>query len=241
MHIINRHTIQKNDIVKLTCSVDAGNFLFGKKTYTVIPNAIDTKLFSFNKDIRIEKRKELGISENSVVIGLVGRFEYQKNHEFAIKVFSEFNKVHPDSYLLLVGTGSLFNTCKNQVKALGIEQNVIFCGLQNDIPPYLFAMDIFLFPSHFEGLAIVGIEAQCAGLPVIASKNISPEMSQTDLVSWCDISSPISEWTSEIISRTNQISHRKSYDKEITDRGFDISTKASGLRKIYESCMESHR
>lgn len=241
LHLFNRYSVKKNDVIKLSCSLDAGKFMFGKKLFTVLANAIDTKSFSFDENIRITKRMELGIPENAVVIGLVGRFEYQKNHEFAIQVFTEFQKSHTESFLLLIGTGSLLKACKKQAQELGIEQNVIFCGQQNDIPPYLFAMDVFLFPSRFEGLGIVGVEAQCAGLPVIASKNIASEMAQTDLVAWCDLSSPMSEWTSAIESRLSQIPLRRGYAKELTLRGFDISTQSQNLRKIYESCMEASK
>ncbi len=239
LHFVGRCFVKKLSFKRFACSDIAGKFLYGTHSdYIILTNALDVVAYSYSVSKRVALRKTLQIPEKSIVIGYVARFDYGKNQSFAIKVFSEFKKVHHDSFLLLVGTGSLLEACKKQAQELGIEQNVIFCGQQNDIPPYLFAMDIFLFPSRFEGLGIVGIEAQCAGLPVIASKNIASEMAQTDLVTWCDLSSPMSEWTSAIESRLSQIPLRRGYAKELTLRGFDISSQAQNLRKIYESCME---
>lgn len=238
LHRGNTPFVRKTDIVKLACSKDAGNFFYGNKTFTVLVNAVDTGRFCFDENVRNIKRKVLGIPKTAFVIGQVGRFEYQKNHVFSIQFFSEFLKTHPDSFLLFVGTGSLEDVCKKKVKELGIEKNVLFCGQQNDIAPFLFAMDIFLFPSVFEGLGIVGIEAQCAGLPVIASKNVAAEMEQSDLVTWCDLSSPISEWITAIENNLQKLPARQECAMRIAERGFDISEQAGNLMNIYKSCME---
>lgn len=238
LHGLNRSFIRNSDVLKLACSKEAGHFFYGNKPFSVLTNAIDTLHFSFDENVRNIKREVLGIPKTAFVIGQVGRFEYQKNHVFSIQFFSEFLKTHPDSFLLFVGTGSLEDVCKKKVKELGIEKNVLFCGQQNDIAPFLFAMDIFLFPSVFEGLGIVGIEAQCAGLPVIASKNVAAEMEQSDLVNWCDLTSPISEWITAIENSLQKQSARQEYAKRIKERGFDISELAGNLMNIYKSCME---
>lgn len=239
LHFLNKKIVRSNEIIKLACAREAGEFFYGKKiAFKVLSNAIDTFHFSFQHEVRSEMKQKLGIANSSYVIGQVGRFEQVKNHAFSIHLFSEFLKTHNDSFLLLVGTGSIEDVCKKKVKELGIEKNVIFCGQQNDIAPFLFAMDIFLFPSVFEGLGIVGIEAQCAGLPVIASNSISSEMEQSDLVTWCDLSSPISEWITAIENNLQKLPARQEYAMRIAERGFDISEQAGNLMNIYKSCME---
>lgn len=242
LHRFNRHLVRKADVIKLSCSKDAGTFFYGKTgDFTVLANAIDTVHFTFNKNIRIQKRKELGLSDKDFVIGQVGRFEYQKNHEFSLRFFAEFLKRKPDSFLLLIGTGSLEDLCKKKVKELGIEKNVLFCGQQSDTAPFLFAMDIFLFPSLFEGLSVAGVEAQCSGLPLVASSTISQEMKKTDLVSWCDLSAPLTEWISAVEECSGSLNYRADYAKQIAEQGFDISSQAENLRHIYESCLEASK
>ena len=238
LHRLNKSFVRESDVLKLACSKEAGHFLYGNKSFTVLSNAIDTRLFSFDKSIREKKRNELGIHDTAVLLGQVGRFEYQKNHVFSIQLFSEFLKKHPDSFLLFLGTGSLEEDCKKKVKELGIEKNVLFCGLQSDTAPFLFAMDVFLFPSVFEGLSIAGIEAQCAGLPVVASDTISREMEQSDLVTWCNLASPIREWISAIEKSSQKVSDRSAYAKVIAESAFDISVQADTLMTIYKACME---
>lgn len=238
-HSFNKFLFQKSRIIRLACSKSAGEFLYGKKSkFIVLRNAINTRKFSFNEKIRIEKREKLGIPGNATVLGHVGRFEYQKNHEFSINLFAEFVKEHPNSFLLFVGTGSLETECRKKIQKYGLDKKVLFCGQQNDITSFLFAMDIFLFPSNFEGLGIAGIEAQCAGLPVIASNTISSEMKQTDLVTWCDLNSSISNWISAINERLLNTPKRQLYPEIIAERGFDISQQSANLLNIYKSCME---
>lgn len=139
------------------CTEYAGKWLFGKKVVerkelNVINNAIDLKKFEFNENIRGELRKELGIREDVLVIGHVGRFMKQKNHEFLIDVFNELIKKNENSILMLIGQGPLLNEMKQKVRDLNIEDKVKFIGQVTDIEKYYNIMDIFLFPSIYEGL-----------------------------------------------------------------------------------------
>lgn len=146
------------------CSVYAGKWMFGDKFYDsgkvrLIRNAIDLKKFTFNQDIRDRVRLELGLTDN-FVLGHVGRFCYQKNHEFLIRIFHQVYLQNPKARLLLVGDGELKEQVMEQVSKLGLEQAVLFLGVRNDVEKLMQAMDVFVLPSRYEGLGIVALEAQ---------------------------------------------------------------------------------
>ena len=158
------------------CSKIAGEWLFGNKIvnspkFKVIHNAIDYDKFKFNISYRKEYRKKLNISESEIVIGHIGRFVNQKNHNFLIDIFYDLFKKNSKYKLLLIGTGKLENKIKKKVQSLGIEKAVIFAGFQSNANKYLQAMDIFVFPSKYEGLGLVLVEAQASGLPCFATSN----------------------------------------------------------------------
>lgn len=139
------------------CTKHAGEWLFGKKIIerkelNVINNAIDLKKFEFNEQTREDLRKELGIKEDTLIIGHVGRFMKQKNHEFLIEVFKELIKKNDNSILMLIGQGPLLNDMKQKVRDLKIEDKVKFMGQVTDVEKYYNIMDVFLFPSIYEGL-----------------------------------------------------------------------------------------
>lgn len=139
------------------CTEYAGKWLFGKKVVerkelNVINNAIDLKKFEFNENIREDLRKELGIKEDTLIIGHVGRFMKQKNHEFLIDVFEKAIKQDDNIYLILVGQGPLEDKIKEMAKEKGIEDKILFLGQRNDVNKLYQAMDIFVLPSLYEGL-----------------------------------------------------------------------------------------
>lgn len=164
------------------CSKIAGEWLFGKKIVTsskfkVIHNAINYDNFKFNIDNRKKYREKLNISDSEIVIGHIGRFVTPKNHNFLINVFSDLYKINDKYKLLLVGTGALENKIKRKVKLLKLENAVIFAGFQSNVNKYLQAMDVFAFPSKYEGLGLALVEAQTSGIPCLASnKNIPTEV-----------------------------------------------------------------
>lgn len=141
----------------------------------LIKNGINLNKFKFNYNRRVEVRNKLGLN-NKLVIGNVGRFAYQKNHLFLLKVFKEYLKVNPNSILLLIGEGKDKNKIIDKARKYGIRDKIIFYGTSNRVNELLQAMDVFLLPSHFEGLPIVGVEAQAADLPVIFSDKITREV-----------------------------------------------------------------
>ena len=139
------------------CTKHAGEWLFGKKIIerkelNVINNAIDLKKFEFNEKMREDLRKEFGIKEDTIVIGHIGRFMKQKNHDFLIDVFNELIKKDENSILILIGQGPLLNDMKQKVRDLKIEDKVKFIGQVTDVEKYYNIMDVFLFPSIYEGL-----------------------------------------------------------------------------------------
>ena len=171
--------------------------MFGKHKFQIMNNAIDAKKFIYNEEVRKQKRVELGV-EDKFVIGHVGRFNLQKNHEFLVKRFADFAKTNEDAILVLIGNGELQEKIKEMAKEYGIETKVKFLGLREDIPQLLQAMDLFLFPSLFEGLPVTLVEAQAAGLPCVISDMITDEIMITDQISKVSLSGNTSLWNQEI-------------------------------------------
>lgn len=163
------------------CSYDAGRYMFGNKDFRVINNAIDSEVFRFDKQLREIKRNELGLG-NSFVVGSVGRFTIQKNQIYSIDVFEKLLKIKQNAILLLIGSGPMEEKVKEYVKAKCLEEKVRFLGNRGDMPSLYMAMDIFLFPSLFEGLGIVGVEAQAAGTPVVCTDSLPKEINVSPLI-----------------------------------------------------------
>lgn len=173
---------------RMACSRYAGEWLFGKEAdFEVIYNAIDLSRFTFDAEVRAEVRSELGVSDGQLAIGHVGRFMPQKNHRFLIEVFTEVAHRRDDSVLLLVGTGEDESKTKSKVDEFGIADRVMFLGQRNDVNRLYQAFDVFVLPSLYEGLGIVAIEAQCAGLPCFLSDQITREVDVTDTVRFLPI------------------------------------------------------
>lgn len=162
------------------CSKIAGEWLFGKDIvesdkFKVIHNAIDYNKFKYDENVREEIRKELALIDSDVVIGHVGRFAAQKNHDFLLEIFMELCKKSNKYKLLLVGKGELEDKIYEKVKKNNLESRVIFAGFRNDAYKLFNAMDIFCFPSLFEGLGLVLVEAQANGLPCFATERTIPK------------------------------------------------------------------
>lgn len=215
------------------CSDEAGKWLFGKnatrrKNYAVIPNAIDTSRFQFNQEKRKLIRKELQI-DDKFVIGTVGRLTELKNHKFLIEVFFEIYKKNLKSVLLIIGDGNLRESLELQVKKLKLENVVIFVGSKNNTQDYYQAMDVFAFPSLWEGLGIVAIEAQCSGLPCIVSeripKSIDMKIGLVETVSLEDRKA----WTDKL----TQIKERHSQKEAVRRAGYDITENAKEMQSFY--------
>ncbi len=194
------------------CSELAGRYLFGNKTFDrgevkIIHNAIDIDKFRFDEVARKKLRKEFGIKDSTIVIGHVGRFVQQKNHTFLVDVFEEYHEKNPDSKLLLVGSGPLEDKIKKKVEKLGLKNSVLFLGQRDDINKLYSAMDIFCLPSLYEGLPVVGVEAQATGLPCMFSDRISSDVKRTELIKFIKLTEKSKKWSNEI---AKAVSHKRS-------------------------------
>lgn len=221
------------------CSELAGRWLFGNKEYDkgnvyLLNNAIDIDKFKYNEKIRKEVRDELGIKDDTLVIGHIGRFVEQKNHSFLIDIFKEVHDKNKNSILILVGQGPLMNDIKEKVRKLNIEDSVIFLGQRSDANRLYQAFDIFLLPSLYEGLGMVLIEAQVSGLPCIASTEVPIVAKITNNLDFIDINK-IDEWVDKIIFVS--IKNRKDYIKKISYGGYDIKLESKKLENEYYSVL----
>ena len=162
---------------RFACGQYAGEWLFGKKTsFTLMRNAVDLKSFAFSDDKRIEARAEFGANDDTFVVGHLGRFMEQKNHAFLLTIFAELLKEKPNSLLVLAGSGPLFNEIQMRARELGIAHQVLFLGQRADADKLYCGFDVFCLPSLYEGLPVVGIEAQASGLPFVISDQVTDEI-----------------------------------------------------------------
>ncbi|WP_343223137.1 glycosyltransferase family 1 protein [Mesobacillus maritimus] len=233
---ILQYPIRYNADYLLACSKYAGLWLFGKKAcemgnFYVLNNAIDTKKFNYNEKVREYKREELGIKDK-FVIGHIGRFHEQKNHEYLIDIFSSVYKKNKDAVLILVGDGPKKNAIMKKVDMLGLTENVLFTGVRTDIPELFQTMDIFVFPSLYEGLPVTLIEAQASGLQCIIADNITKEVNITGAINYISITKPSSFWAEEIINRSRYT--RQSTSTTISEAGYDVKLNAKWLQNFYQ-------
>lgn len=218
-----------------SCSTEAARFLFGESVYqsqhfTVLKNAISVSDFSYQETIRKQKRAELHL-QSQFTVGHVGRFAYQKNHEFLIDIFYELCKIHPNSVLLLIGDGECKEKIKKKVDHLSLASKVKFLGVRSDIAELLQAMDVFVFPSHYEGLPLAVIESQAAGLPTFVSEGIPPMAQVTNLLIYMNLSDSPEKWAKNILD--SRSIKRSDHKTELKAAGFDVACEAEKLQKYY--------
>lgn len=216
---------------RLSCSEQAGIWLFGNKPFKVIPNGIKVENFLFDEKTEEKMRHEFKIKDEFVV-GHIGRFSKQKNHEFLIEIFAEVCKLNAHSKLLLIGDGELKKDIEDKVRKLGIDEKVIFAGLRSDINKVIMAMDVFVLPSLYEGLGIVLIEAQAAGLNCFASAKVPKEANVSGQVDFLDLNISPKEWAEHILKKEKCIQRTQSQQK-IKDAGYDIIQSTEYLAKLY--------
>lgn len=213
------------------CSDAAGRYMFGNKKFNVIPNAIETDKFIFNESVRKKKREELQLGDK-FVIGTVGHLSYIKNPEFTIEIFNAVHRKNPNSELIMVGIGALEDKIKKMIANYKLTDCVQLLGRRYDVPELMQAFDCFLLPSRFEGLGIVYIEAQAAGLPCFASEGVVPkEAKVTELMNYISLDKPAEFWADKILE--NRITERRNKKSEIIKAGFDIKEIAKNMQEIY--------
>lgn len=214
------------------CGTEAGRYLFGKSQFIVLNNAIDIDKYKIDLKIRCEERKKMGISENDVVIGHVGRFTAQKNHEYLLKIFKEIHNRDSNAKLVLIGTGELLEHTKTQVSAMHLDSAVIFTGVIDDVYRKLQIMDVFLLPSLCEGLCVAAIEAQATGVGCVFADTVALETQINTNVSFLSLKDSPEIWADkcfEICRKGNN-----SCDISLRNKGFDIKIEARKLDDFYK-------
>jgi glycosyltransferase involved in cell wall biosynthesis len=213
------------------CSQNAGKWLFGEqKNITVLNNAVNVYEFKYNEELREEVRKELNIRDE-LVIGHIGRFNKQKNHDYLIHIFKAVHDKEPNSILVLVGDGHLRNSIEKKVECLGLSSKVKFLGIRSDISRIMQGMDLFLFPSLFEGLPVVLVEAQAAGLNCIVSDSITDETNITGRVQFISLGDSVNSWANKILTTTYE---HADTSKILQLNGFDTTTTVNWLSTFYK-------
>lgn len=233
-HRLCRRLFGRCTNVHLANSDLAGQWLFSDGRYRVLKNGVDAEAFRFDPQRRDEERRRLGL-EDAFVVGHVGHFNYQKNHEFLVQIFDAVQRRRADARLLLVGTGEGEARVRSQIEALGIVDKVVFYGATNDVPPAMWAMDAFVFPSRFEGFGNVLIEAQAAGLRCYASEGVIPrEVCVTEDFSWLPLDAPAKQWADALLNDCGAPRPDSAGALErIRRAGYDLADMAAELKAIY--------
>ena len=230
---ILRRRLLKYAQVRLACGKEAGKYLYGAHAkYIVIPNGIDTTKFKYNKKARQIVRREYNISPDATILLNVGRLEIQKNQSFLIDVFEEYSKRNTDSYLFIIGNGSLKNELEAKIKQSAHKDQIFLLEARSDIENYYMAADYFLLPSLYEGVPFVGIEAQASGLKCIFSTGTPKESKIIDTTVF--LPNSVDEWV-EQITHANSDEERTSLNKTRGVKEFDIKQSVEKLEEIYDS------
>lgn len=216
------------------CSEKAGEWLYGNHSFEVIPNAIDVQKFIYSPQLSKDLRKELNL-ENKFVIGHVGRFDYQKNHDFLLKVFAEVINEREDAHLVLIGKGELEEVIKKQANQLGILDKISFLGESSNVNKLINVFDVGVFPSLFEGFGIAVLEMQINGLPLVVSDNFPSEINLTDNIRFLSLDETVKYWCETILETKGR--DTGAVDKIIA-KGYNLSDMVNKLTKTYERIVD---
>lgn len=236
LHQLNKPVANRISTDYWACSLVAGAYFFNNRNlhsslFHVIPNAVDIDKLTYDPALRQHKRSELNIADNSIVIGFVGRLQYQKDPEHLIRIFATFTSQNPDSKLLVVGDGELRSSCQILARRLEIENKVIFLGPRRDVAELYQAMDAFCLPSRFEGLGNVVIEAQAAGLPCVISDTIPSEARITNLCTVIHRTDSECVWA-DALDTALRNNDRMNMSSEICRADFEINTASQNIATL---------
>lgn len=227
------YLLQREATELVACSKSAGNSRFGNKDFQVLKNVIDTDRFVYRLEDRRYIREKLHI-EKKVVVGVVGRFAAQKNPEFLLECFAEYNKLNKESVLLWIGDGELQEKIQDRAKNMGLKGACLFVGRKNNIEKWYSAMDLFLLPSKFEGMGIVFLEAQCTGLSCFGSTNVPIETEVTELMHRISLKQEANYWATAMKKVTDMSGDRRSRASEFINAGYTHEATKSDLLNMYE-------
>lgn len=222
----------------MSCGEDCGRWQFGDKLFNagkvdVFKTAINTEFNAYNPEIRKKTRKQFGWEDN-IVIGHIGRFTAQKNSVRMIEIFGAIAKKEPKALLCLIGDGELKEDMRNKIEELGIKEQVDYLGRREDIQQFYNAMDCFILPSLYEGLPVVGLEAESCGLPMFFSTEITREANVCELGHFISLNESCDFWADEILNACKcNMPIRRGHTKEVKDAGFDSESEALRMQQYY--------
>ena len=224
-----------------SCGRDAGIYYYGEKRWResgfILRNAINVSRFAFRQEER-DRLRRLHDLDGCFVIGHVGRFNVQKNHSRLLDIFAEIIKAVPDARLALIGVGELEQSVKEKARAMGIQDKTLFLGQMADVSGWYQAMDCFVLPSLFEGLPVVGIEAQAAGLPCFFSDCVTDEVLLSGAARKISLQAQDAQWAREILAAGHSSEERMQGVDLVRRAGYDIRTEARKLQEIYLEMAE---
>lgn len=225
--------------VYLSCSDRAGEWMFGSRqmkagNVTVLPNGIPLREFAFSLETRQQVRAEWQVGESTLVIGHVGRFTVQKNHDLLLDIFAELHRKRSDSILVLAGIGELQDASHQKATELGLEGAARFLGFRSDVARLLQGMDVFVMPSLYEGFPVTGVEAQATGLPCVFSDTITREAKILEAVEYLPLDAPLRQWVDAILRLAGSTQRDACYE-ELARKGYDVNTMSERLMSIYHA------
>lgn len=220
----------KHATTLIACGKNAGNWLFEKNDYSILPNALNSiqYIYNSNKSTHLKDKYSL---KNNIVFGHIGNFSYPKNYPFILEIFKAVQQTKPNSKLVLIGNGNMRKEVELLAKKLNIFDDIIFMGVRSDVPDLLQMMDIFLFPSLYEGLPVTLVEAQASGLKIFASDTITDEVALTDDITFLSLDKSPEFWAEQILKSYPY--ERKDNSEIIKEKGYDIVESAKELQDFY--------
>ena len=233
-HWFNKNFNLKYCTHRFACSSLASDFFFNNTNSIVIKNGIMLKKFAYNEEWRKAIRFKLKISNETLVIGHVGRFTDVKNQSFLVDVFKEVQKIEEDSKLIFIGIGEQYETIHQKVRNFELQDNVIFAGQQNNVNEWMQSFDIFVMPSLYEGLPFVLVEAQAAGLPCVVSDSVNKDACILDTFCFKSMNDSPSDWADLILEKCHN-NHDRNTVNVLERAGFSIDSTVKYLEKVYSN------
>lgn len=227
----------------MACGDDCGKWQFGEKLFSqnkvdIFKTVINTEFNAYDPELRDKTREKYGWNDK-IVVGHIGRFTAQKNSVHMIEIFGAIARKEPRAILCLIGDGELKEDVMNKIKDLGIESQVNYLGRREDIQQFYNAMDCFILPSLYEGLPVVGLEAESCGLPMFFSTEVTREANACDLGHFIGLDESVDIWADNILEACREnMSVRRSYAKEVREAGFDSTSEAIRMQKYYFDAIE---
>ena len=225
------------------CGVDAAKWVWGSRTYTkgkvtIHNNAIETSKYAYSVETRTAVRADLGLGDDTLVVGHVGRLSAQKNQLRLLDIFGEIHRMRPDSVLLLVGRGDLENAILRKVEEMSLSGAVRLLGVRDDVPRLLSAFDTFVFPSTHEGLPFTLMETQCNGLPAVSADTVTPLVKLGNDVEFLSLAQSDTVWAQSAVAAAER-GHDSAGARRVAEAGYDIDREAARLRDYYTKTIEA--